>query len=563
MSLAQTTRVLTAVIRNRALRRVLTAFFIFNAAESGTWVAILVYAYQRGGARTAGLVAMVQLVPSALVAPLGATLGERLRRDTALAIGYSIQGAAAAATAGALAADAAPMVVYACAIVTACSITLTRPAHYAILPALSQTPKELTAANSASTTIEGVALFVGPMTAGLLLDRSGPALVFGAMAAFSMVGAVLSARLPLHEVSDDEAVTPDALVTAAAEGIRELARDPSAALLTALVGAQYVILGLLDVFFPLLSFEVLDMGEGGAGLLAAALGVGGVIGGGATAVLVGRRRLAPAVATGLIMAGLPIVFLGATGVPLFAIGLLIVAGAGKAFFDVAGRTLLQRSVKDEVLTRIFGIQEGLIMVSLAVGAILAPVLVAVFGVRGAFVAAGLLLPVMWLLARGRIQALDAHAIVPGPEMAWLSGAELFAPIAQPALEQLAWHLDTASVGAGVEIILQGDAGDLFYLITQGRVSVDKKGVRVAELGTGDTFGEIALLRDIPRTATVTSLEPTRLLTLDREAFLAAVNLTATSAAHAHRRAAGMMGEEPGGSQDGASDEDPPSQNRNE
>jgi MFS family permease len=526
---------LVAVLQSRSLRRVLLAFFVFNAAETATWIAILVWAYDTGGAAAAGFIAVVQLVPATIVAPFASVIGDRMRRDRALALGYAVQAVAMLATGAALALGAPEAAVYVLATCAATSIVLTRPVHNAIIPEIAETPEQLTAGNAASSTVEGASVFVGPLAATVLLGVFGPGSVFLVMGTLSIGSALLTRSLALqrtftHEPSDEGSVA------ATFAGLRLLFNDSAALLLTIVVGAQFVVIGMMDILSVVLGIDILGLGPGSPGVFISAEGVGALLGAAGTIVLVGRRRLSPAIATGMLMTGLSLMAIALVSVPAVACLLFAVSGAGKAFVDVAGRTLLQRAVPAAVLSRIFGVQESLLMGGLALGSAVAPVLVHVFGPRGAFVAAGLLLPALGLLAWARIRRLDATALQPGPGFDLLQAVPMFGLLPQPTLEQLSRDLVPVDFDADAEIVRQGDEGDLFYLVAQGSVDIVKDGQVITSTGEGGYFGEIALLRDVPRTATVTARGPVRVFTLEREPFLEAV--TGSSSAHevAHEEA---------------------------
>jgi MFS family permease len=520
----ETLRVYRTILANGSLRRVLAAFLAFNTQENGVWIAIVVYAYAQGGAATAGLVAVAQLVPSAIVAPLGAVIGDRMRRDRALTLGYLIQALANGGVALALV-FAPPLVVYAFAVVAACAITLTRPVHHALLPELADTPEELTAANSVSSSMEGLGMLLGPFVAAAVLVTAGPGAVLAIFACTSALGAALSLGLRLHEtpVEPGEAAEPEALVGDAIGGLLELRREPGAPTLTVLGASQFFVLGALDVFYALLAIDVLAVGESGTGLLASAVGVGGLVGAASTAVLVGRRRLAPAILGGLVVMGAALAAVAGVSTFALAVVLLALCGAGRSFFDVAARTLLQRSVKDEVLARVFGVQEALIMIVLAIGSASVPILVAVFGERGAFLAAGAALPLFGLVSFSALRTADRLADVPDPgKIELLLAIPLFQPLPYRVVEQLARALAPRFVEAGHHVIREGDLGDRFYILTTGDAVVSSGGREVARLAAGDYAGEIALLRDVPRTASVVASTDVHLLSLEREEFLGAV-----------------------------------------
>jgi MFS family permease len=518
---------MVAILRSPALVRALVAFFAFNMAEWATYIAILVWAFDSGGASAAGLIAVVQLVPATLAAPFASVLGDRMRRDRALGVGYGVQAVALLATAASLLLEAPEPVVYVAAAVAATTIVLTRPVHNAIIPEIAETPAQLTAGNAASSTVEGIAIFAGPLLTGVLLAFAGPGWVFAVFGLTGIGSALLTWSLPLKRTFDRE-VDPESTVKATVAGLRTLRHQAGALLLTIVVGAQFVVVGLLDILTVVLGIDVLDMGPSGPGLLTSALGVGGLVGAAATVVLIGRRRLAPAMAAGMLVTGIPLVAVAVATLPVVAWLLLALSGLGKAFVDVSGRTLLQRSVDSGVLSRIFGVQESLLMGGTAVGSAVAPLLINNLGARGAFVATGVVLPAVGLLAWTQIRKLDATALQPGPGFSLLEGIPMFALLPTGVLEKLSRDLIPMTVADGTAVVTEGEVGDRVYLVAEGQVDIIKGGESVAVTPSGGYFGEIALLRDVPRTATVRAVGEVELYALEREVFLEAV--TGSSAA---------------------------------
>jgi MFS family permease len=526
-ALGETGGNLTAVVRNAALRRVLLAFAIFRPTESAQWIAILVYAYRDGGTRAMGIAAVAMLVPAAVLAPFVAQAGDRMPRERALALSYLVQGVAAGVTAATLALDLPSAAVYAAAIVLNIAITATRPTHLSILPELAETPAQLTAANALTSSLEGFAIFIGPLLTGLMLAIRGPELVFAVMAvSLTTMGALVFAVHARSRIVD----LRERPVGGALAGFRELRRRPGARLLLGFVTGQTVVIGALDVLTVVLAYGILAMGPAGPGVLSAAVGVGGLLGAAATVTLIGRERLAPAFFLGVVAIGVPIALVAFASGPAAAVLLLGVAGIGKSFFDVTSRTLLQRSVDDDVLARVFGVQEGLMMAALAIGSVLAPVLVAALGVDTTFMIAGLALPAVALVVIGRIRSVDRDAaLADAADVALLRGTPIFGPLGLASLERVARHLIPVEVPSGRVVIREGEPGDRFYVIADGSVEVSRGGEPLAKLGPGDFVGEIALLRNVPRTATVVATEPTSLRALEGSRFLAAVTGSPTGA----------------------------------
>ena len=527
--MSQARRVFAVGLRNRELRRVELAFLAFNAAEWGVWIAMLVYSYGRGGATTAGLVALAQLVPASIVAPVAAGLGDRYAPGRMLAFSYVAQAIAMAATASVLYAGATPYAAYACAALAATAVTLTRPAQATLLPALARTPDELTAANVLSGWVESTSVLAAPAATGVLLAVSSPGTVFAVMAALGAAAAVVVA--PIRGPAPASARPPG---TVSPGGYAVLARDPGVRLIAGVLGAQFVAIGALDVLYVVLAVAQLGRDGSWAGYLNAAFGAGGMAGVAVTATFVGRKRLAPPLlAGGLTWAG---AFLLLAAVPSIAAALVLLAcaGAGRTVVDVAGRTLLQRTAPPAALARVFGVLEAAAAIGLALGSLLTPALVALGGPRTALVGLAALLLAAALAAGRQIAQLDARATVPVVEIALLRSVPMLAPLDPPTIESLARSLEPVEAAPGDELIRQGDPGDRFYVIAEGELDVLIDGVLVNTAARGEGVGALALLADVPRTATVVARTPVRAYALEREPFLLAVTGNARSAAVAAR-----------------------------
>jgi len=529
-----------AVIRDRRLLRIQLAFLGFNMAEYGTWVAILVYAYDRGGASTAGAVAVIQLVPAGLVAPFGSYAGDRFPRERVLFVSYLCQAFALGLVAFALWLDASFPLVLVFATTAAAAMTFTRPTQSALLPSVSDGPEELTAANAFSIFVESAGVVIGPFVAGVVLARWGPAQVF-AIFTIVVVGAAMSVTR-LRVPSGVQIERPDAgeVLKGSVGGFRYLFEHPMTGLILLVLSGGLVVFGALDVLFVAVAISLLGKGAEWAGFLSAAMGVGGLIGSALGVGLVGRRRLAPALGGGTIACGTSIALVGAAPAIATTPVLFAGAGAGISFSYVAGTTLLQRTSPDDTLARVFGILEGLTALAYAIGAGAASILIADFGVRPALVIVGLFAPAVVIAAWRRLSTIDREAHVPDAQtIAFLRRIPIFAPLPPPAIERILASVRRVEVPSGEVLIRQGDVGDRFLMIVRGDVRVTRDGDPIAARTAGDHIGEIALLRDVPRTATVTTTSPTELLILDRAPFLEAV----TGHPQSHARANQIVDEQ--------------------
>jgi MFS family permease len=509
-----------AVFSNPALRLIelswtlsITAYWVFI-------VALSLFAYKQGGATAVGVVGLIRVLPSVIAAPFAAMLGDRYPRHRVIFFVNVARTVLILAAASVALLDIHVAAVYVLTALVGLMQSLFRPTQAALIPTLARSPEELTAANLVLTTIESVGVFLGPAIGGIMLAFTDVDPVFVASAAAFLCSALLLAGVrPEREI---ERVPPKAgLLKESFAGFATIGRDARLRLIVGLYGAQTLVAGALNVLIVVCSLELLGMGEAGIGFLNSAVGIGGLVGGFAALALLGRNKLASDFATGLVLWGLPIALIGLIPEAAAALVLLGVVGVGVTLVDVAGLTLLQRAVPDEVMARVFGVVQSVFVGSLGLGAILAPLLIGLFGIRGALLAAGAPLPVLAVVFWRRLLAIDREALEPS-ELGLLRGLALFRPLPPATLNQLAGALIAVHATAGEEIIREGEAGDRFYVIADGAVDVSSNGRYVASLGEGEYFGEIALLRDVPRTATVTAKDDVALYALERDEFLSAV-----------------------------------------
>jgi hypothetical protein len=429
--------------------------------------------------------------------------------------------AAAMASMAALALEGGPRgLIYALAACSAVTGTAFGPAQSALLPSLARSPEELTAANVVSTTLESFGIFGGPALGGLLLAATSPGTVFATVAGTFLWSAFNVARLPedAHEPPPRAGVLDEALA-----GLRTIATQGRVRLVLLLFAAQTLVDGALGVLIVVLALKRLHIGAAGVGYLSAAGGIGGLAGAGLATMLVGRRRLGRDFGLGIVAWGVPIALIGVWPNEWAALLLLALVGAANTVVDVAGITLLQRSVPDDVLARVFGVLESLILGASGLGAVLAPVAYHWLGLRGALLLTGAILPGAAVLASRALATIDLAVAVPA-HLERLQAVPFLALLPPPTLELLAGRVQAVHVAAGDDVIREGDRGDRFYVIDSGEVEV--LGNR---LGPGDYVGEIALLRDVPRTATVRAVTDVELLALERDDFIAAVTGHAPSA----------------------------------
>jgi len=544
--------VFRSAFENPVLRRVGFAYALFGAAEFGIWITLLIFAYGHGGPNASLVMVLVQLIPCVVIGPFLGALADRRRPSRVLCAGYGLQAMSMGAVAVVIGLGAPALVAFALAPLTSLSFTLTRPPQAALLPAIVRTPEELTAANVMTGWTDAAAALVGPGVVGVLLTWRGPGLAVAAMAGMTVISTflVLGVAGPAAAISTD-VVPEDAeiggegdrsagglmsrvrrVLTSVGTGARSnllvTIRNPQIRVLLILHTFYFVLIGALDLLCVILAVNYLHMGAGGPGFLNSALGGGALLAGFVTAFLVGRRHLANTLTVTLSIAVAALALIGAFPRVAPTILLIGTVGLAGAIFDITGRTLLQRSAPSDAIAGLFSILEALMDSGLALGAVLVRVAIAVGGLKAALfapaVVALILVPGVWR----QLRKIDSSATVPQVEIQLLRSISIFAALPAPSLEGIARDLEPLTVTQGTVVIKEGDPGDSYYAVAEGELAISREGQFLKVVSRGDGFGEIALIRDVPRQATVTAATDASLYALHKEPFVQAVTGHATA-----------------------------------
>lgn len=512
---------MAGVLGGSALARAQGSFAAAFTAEWAFTVGLGLVAFADGGADGVGLVAVLRLLPAAVLAPLVGALSDRLPREQILAGSSLIRGTATLGAAVALAIGAPHALVYALAVVSTIAFTPFRAAHSALIPMLCRSTDELTMATVVRGASDSISVMLGPFIAAALVGLAGVWAVF----AFAGVAGLGSALLlvGVHcERSSGGSGTARRIAGDLLVGLRAVWQTPGLALVPGLMTLQTAIRGALTVFVVVVAIDLLRLGQSGVGWLQGALGVGALAGSIAVRRLVGSPAMARWLGVGVIVWGVPLTLIGVLPDVTVALVAIALIGVGNAIVDVSGFSLPARMVPDDVLARIYGVMESLFAVGVAVGALVTPIVIHLVGVRAALIAIGLVAPLCVAAVWARLAGIDRDLQVRTADIALLRQIDMLRPLPVPVIEELARNLDRRELPAGTPIVTAGELGDRFFVIADGRVDVLDGSAVVRSMGPGEAFGEIALLRHVPRTMTVTAADNVVLRTLGQAGFLAAV-----------------------------------------
>jgi MFS family permease len=526
---------LASVFRNPNLRRVQLAL---GGSMIGDWAystAVAVWAYGVGGATAVGVWSAIRLALLALTSPLGAALADRYPRRAVMITADLVRAALIGIATVCLYLDLHPAFVFVLATVTSIVSTAFRPAQRALMPALANHPEELTASNGTASTLESLSFFLGPSLGALLLVVADVETVFLVNMATFLLSMLLVTRVQVpaaaarspeptaEETLEEPAETEEKerFLTEVSAGFRTIGRDRDLLVVTAEVAAQTIVAGASAVFTIVIAVHILGTGPQGVGYLDSMLGIGAIVGGFTAIARASRRKLAQDMTYGVMLWSLPLLLVTIWPHPAAAFAAVILLGFGNPLVDVNMETIIQRITPDEVMGRVFGALEACLIGTMALGAAAMPALVHWWGLRAALAVVGLGVALLALVGLPRMRSLDQRLGRPeGLDL--LEAIPMFAPLTPGVVESLARSLVRVSVPAGEVVVREGTDADRFYVIESGLVEVTQQGAVLRREEAGDFFGEIGLLRDVPRTATITAVEDTVLLALERADFLDAV-----------------------------------------
>lgn len=502
-----------------ALRRCQLAAGTTRIVEGAALVAVSVHLFGRGGAAVLAVYGVVRMVVPAVLTPAVAALLSRLQPGRAVALGLAIGAAATTGTLTLIATTAPVATILATDAVAAVAIGVVRPLVTSLLPSYIRSPQALVATNAASAMVETISHAAGPLVAGAAIAAGGTVPVLGA--AVVLLGAVATVELGLPDAPDADHHRRGVLGDVA-DGARAIVALPTARLVQLLVSSQAFLRGALNVVVVGLAIDRLGLGEGGVGLLLGAVGVGGLLGLPLAMRLSRPGRNARTLGAGVLVWGLPFAVMAVTTVDPLVVALFAVIGVGNTLVDISADTLLQRIVPAGRLPRALGFFEAAVFASAAAGSAVAGLLLDVLDLPDTLVVLGLLLPLVAGGAWMALRRLDAAMRGRDASIAVLQLNAILSPLVLSTVDQLATRTRADEHGPGDRIIAEGDVGDRFYVIEQGEAEVRRGGELVAVLTQGECFGEMALLDDAPRNATVVARTQLTTRSLGREDFLATI-----------------------------------------
>jgi MFS family permease len=520
---------------SRPIRHLLLAWCVCYAGDLAAFTAASVYAYRAGGAGLVAVLGLLKALLGALLVPLFTSWADRVRRERLLIASVVPRALLLAAAAAVMTGGGQGILVVVLVGLQGGLGSVFRQVQAALLPWLARTPEELTSANTAVSVLQAAAMVGGPaIAAGLLAISTAQAAMLAACGLVAAGAALLagvrplSSQVPVKSAGRLKQLKLD-LVVGFQAGVRHRGTVP----LVVPAAVQTFARGVLNVLTVVIALDLFSLGSAGVGWLGAVLGVGGILGGPLAVTLVRGRRVARCFAGALAAWGVPMILLAFAHAPYWPYLALGVIGVASVVGDVGVYSSLQQVIPSRLMGRALGVRRGVLLLSMGLGSAVTPLLIHAWGARGTLVATGALLVVAAAGFWPSLAAIDRRIAAPGPDLALLRQVPFFGPLPFAVVEHLATELQPATYRPGDVIIREGEPGDRFYMIAEGRVRASKDGQQLNEMSAPDSFGEIALLRPIPRVVTITAASRLEVRILAREEFLAAVTGNPESVESAH------------------------------
>lgn len=514
---AESWRTLRGVFANPRLRRLELGRIAATVSASGGAVVYVLLAYDAGGAGAVAALIVATTWTAAIASPIASIPADHLPRQLVI-VGADSARILVLLTTAAVAVDGPVWVVILLAGAVTVIGTASSAARAALVPVLARDSAQLLSANVVASTTSSGAYLLGPAIAGAAVAVGGAEVALVAFAFASLASAV-AARGIVDPGGGETGRRPSAGVGSMA-GLRALLSARAVRVVVFLTAAQTFVGGAFGVLLVVAAIETLDLGETGPSFLAAALSAGTLLGS-LLLLFIGERRLGATMAIGLSMWGLSASLIGIAPGAIVGVALIGLIGLGDALADITALTIVQRVIPNEVLATALGALRGLFFTLTSLGSLIAPLLVELVGVRIALLISGLIVPVAAFAFWPFLAA--AATSPPSATAELLRAVPFFSVLPTGALERLAAVAQRVEVEKDTVIVREGDTDRGLYVVAEGEVEVDVSGRAVSTMGVGDYFGEIASLRDSPRTATVRATGPSELYFIPGDEFLAALS----------------------------------------
>jgi MFS family permease len=533
-----------SALASRDLRTLILAFIVDGSASWAYTIVLTAYVFERTGSPGwVTALATARWISAMVFGAYGGLLADRFDRRTVLVVSALASAVVTVGMAVIVGLDGPLWLLLLAATALGAVTTPVSPASGALIPEVVP-ESDLIAANAIFALLEGMIVVVGPAIGGLLLLTGHP--VYGVL--INTAGFLLATvlYLLLRVRSRGSAEPGGNLISQWFAGISTLTSHRRAFVLTVFLVLDSAAISGANVMMPALA-EHLGGGTTGYSLLIAANALGSVIVAGLANKLAGSRRIAWIILVALYLQCVPLwisVFVGS--IPP-ALVLMVISGVGMVIVDVLAFTALQRDLPSNVLGRVLGTINVLILGGSVLTAVLGSVLYAHLGLGWALGVIALAFPTIGLLGLPLLRGVDreaARAADLEPRLALLEKLDLFVGASRGLLEQVARSGEERTVPAGETIIREGEASDALWLLADGELAIsveDGHGVSVGlpAIAAPGYVGELGLMNRARRSATVTTAVDCRLLRIPGEDFVAALETAQPSAALVRDAAARM------------------------